>query len=88
MATIQDFSGLQYPRSEEPLLDQAWRNNNYQYATSTHQVDHDMHPGLIVQPKNEQDIIAAVRYAKDKKVSVAIASGGHQYSGACSTSGE
>ncbi|KAK3049062.1 hypothetical protein LTR09_009716 [Extremus antarcticus] len=88
MATIQKFSGLQYPNAKDPLLQQAWRNNNYQYATSSHQVDHDMNPGLIVQPNNEKDIIAAVQYAKQEKLAVAIASGGHQYSGACSTSGK
>lgn len=88
MATIQDFKGLQYPRSSDPHLQQAWKNNNYQYATSTHEVDHDMHPALIVQPSGDDDIIAAIKYAKAQGVAVAIKSGGHQYSGASSTSGE
>ena len=87
MATIQGFKGLQYPKSTDPRLQQAWRNNNYQYATSSHQIDHDMHPGLIVCPNDEHDIIATVKYAKQNKLAIAVASGGHQYSGACSTSG-
>lgn len=88
MATIQGFAGLQYPRSSDPILQQAWKNNNYQYATSTHEIDHDMHPSLIVQPQSDDDIKAAIKYAKAKGVAVAIKSGGHQYSGASSTSGE
>lgn len=87
MATIQGFKGLQYPRSADPILQQAWKNNNYQYATSTHEVDHDMHPALIVQPNNDDDIKAAIKYAKANGVAVAVKSGGHQYSGASSTSG-
>jgi hypothetical protein len=88
MATIQGFTGVQYFRAAEGTIEaQAYKNNNYQYATSTHELDHDMHPALIVQPKNDQDVIAAVKYAKDNKIAMAVKSGGHQYSGASSTSG-
>lgn len=85
MATIQNVKGLQFPRSSDPKLLQAYRNNNYQYATSTHQIDHDMNPGLIIQPKDDDDIIAAVKHAKKEKIAIAVKSGGHQYSGASST---
>lgn len=85
---IQDFVGVQYLREGNAREQQAWSNNNYQYATSSHGVDHDMHPALIVQPKNEADIITAVQYAKANGIAVSIKSGGHQYSGACSTSGK
>lgn len=88
MATIQDFIGIQYIRTAEATVEgQAYKNNNYQYATSSHQVDHDMHPALIVQPKNDADIVAALKYAKANNIAVAVKSGGHQYSGASSTSG-
>lgn len=88
MATIQDFAGVQYIRSAEGTIEaQAYKNNNYQYASSSHQTDHDMNPALIVQPKNDADIVAAIRYAKANNIAVAIKSGGHQYSGASSTSG-
>lgn len=87
MATIQDFQGFQYARSSDPLAQQAWKNNNYQYATSTHEIDHDMHPALIVQPTGDKDVQAAIRYAKANNIAVAVKSGGHQYSGASSTSG-
>ena len=86
--TIQDFSGVQYIRAAEGTLEsQAYKNNNYQYATSTHGLDHDMHPALIVQATCDEDVIAVVKYAKQNKIAVAIKSGGHQYSGASSTSG-
>ncbi|KAM0714487.1 hypothetical protein Q7P37_010274 [Cladosporium fusiforme] len=88
MATIQDFSGLQYIRSAEGTVEaQAYKNNNYQYASSSHALDHDMNPALILQPRSDADIVAAVKYAKDNNIAVAIKSGGHQYSGASSTSG-
>ena len=88
MATIQGFSGKQYFRAAEGTIEaQAYKNNNYQYASSTHELDHDMHPALIVHPTNDQDVVAAVKYARDNKIAVAVKSGGHQYSGASSTSG-
>jgi hypothetical protein len=88
MATIQGFTGIQYIRSASATIEgQAYQNNNYQYATSSHQVDHDMNPALIVQPTCDADIIAAIKYAKANKIAVAVKTGGHQYSGASSTSG-
>ncbi|KAF6752838.1 hypothetical protein DFP72DRAFT_849607 [Ephemerocybe angulata] len=41
---------------------------------------------LIVQPKNKDDIKKTVLYAKANKKSIAIRTGGHQYSGAVSHS--
>ena len=88
MATIQDFKGIQYIRSAENTIDgQAYKNNNYQYASSSHGIDHDMNPALIVQPTCDADIVAALKYAKANNIAVAVKSGGHQYSGASSTSG-
>jgi hypothetical protein len=88
MATIQGFNGIQYIRSAENTIDgQAYKNNNYQYATSSHGIDHNMNPALIVQPTCDADIIAALKYAKANNIAVAVKSGGHQYSGASSTSG-
>jgi hypothetical protein len=88
MPTIQDFKGIQYVRSAENTIDgQAYKNNNYQYASSSHGIDHDMNPAMIVQPTCDADIIAALKYAKANNIAVAVKSGGHQYSGASSTSG-
>ncbi|KAG7424665.1 FAD-linked oxidoreductase [Fusarium oxysporum f. sp. raphani] len=47
-----------------------------------------MCPDLIVQPKGDEDVIKAVIWARENKVAIAVKSGGHQYSGASSTSGK
>jgi len=47
-----------------------------------------MDPKLIVYAQNVDDIKGIIKYAKDKKIAVAIRSGGHQYSGASSTTGD
>lgn len=44
-----------------------------------------MTPGLIVYPKNKDDISKTIQYANSQKIAVAIRTGGHQYSGASST---
>ncbi|KAI4185719.1 MAG: hypothetical protein L6R41_003945 [Letrouitia leprolyta] len=85
METIQDFKGLQYPFATEGIAKQKYDANNVVYATSSHQIDHDMFPGLIVLPKGDSDIQQAVRHAKNHGYVVSVMSGGHQYSGACST---
>lgn len=88
METIQDFNGLQYPLTSDPILRKAYDANNVVYATSTHQIEHDMFPGLIAFPQNDGDIQKAVKYAKSNGYPVSVMSGGHQYSGACSTHGK
>ncbi|KAK7420742.1 hypothetical protein QQX98_002544 [Neonectria punicea] len=88
MVRIQDFEGMQYSRDGTPAEQQDYSYFNEQYATSSHQEDHDMYPDLIVQPKRDEDVIRAVNWARDNKVAVAVKSGGHQYSGASSTGGK
>ncbi len=88
MEKIQDFTGLQYPFTTDPIPRKAYDDNNVEYATSSHQIDHDMFPGLIAMPKNDDDIKNAVKYAKSQGYAVSVMSGGHQYSGACSTHGK
>lgn len=81
MATIQGVTGKQFALGTKNYPD--WQ---YQYATTTYGVDHDMEPGLIIQPKSKQDIKLAVLFAREQKKAIAIRTGGHQYSGASSTS--
>ncbi|KAI9696672.1 MAG: hypothetical protein M1820_008046 [Bogoriella megaspora] len=88
MKTIQNFKGPQYQLATDPISRRAYDANNVEYATSTHQIDHNMLPGLIALPQDEDDIQKAVKYAKGRGYAVSIMSGGHQYSGACSTYGE
>ena len=79
MATITGLAGVQVlPGSAD------YDDHRYQYATSTYGDERDLSPALIVNPKNKDDIIKTLKYAKDKKVAVAIKTGGHQYSGASS----
>ncbi|MCJ1232037.1 hypothetical protein MMC12_008718 [Toensbergia leucococca] len=80
MVTIAGITGKQFPQGTH-----AYQDEKYQYASSTHEVDHDMNPGLIIQPKDKNDIALALQYAKTQKIAVAIRTGGHQYSGASST---
>jgi transketolase C-terminal domain/subunit len=83
MATIEGVGGKQFLPSS-PEYD-GW---SYQYATSSLAAEHNMNPGLIVQPINKQDIKLVVKYAKKNKKAIAIRTGGHQYSGASSTGKE
>ncbi|KAK7018277.1 FAD-binding PCMH-type domain-containing protein [Favolaschia claudopus] len=80
MATIAGLSGNQFLPSSKDYSEWQW-----QYATSTHEVDHDMNPGLIVQPHTKEDIKKVILYAKAHDKAIAIRTGGHQYSGASST---
>lgn len=81
MATIAGISGNQYvPGTKD------YDNVKYQYATSTYGTERDLNPALIVQPRAKEDIAVALRYARERRVAVAVKTGGHQYSGASSTS--
>ncbi|KAH7190195.1 uncharacterized protein BKA55DRAFT_598021 [Fusarium redolens] len=88
MFKIKDFQGMQYSRDSSSFGKKDYEYFNQQYASSSYQEQHDMNPALIVQPKEDQDVIKAVQWARDNKVSVAVKSGGHQYSGASSTGGK
>ncbi|KAF5648856.1 6-hydroxy-D-nicotine oxidase [Fusarium sp. NRRL 25303] len=89
MLKIKDFQGMQYSRDTSSQFGQKdYKFFNQQYATTSYQTEHDMNPALIVQPKEDEDVIKAVQWARDNKVSVAVRSGGHQYSGASSTGGK
>ncbi|KAH8702786.1 hypothetical protein GQ44DRAFT_778467 [Phaeosphaeriaceae sp. PMI808] len=63
----------------------AYARANNLYATSTYGEERDMNPGQILQPTSIEDIRNAINHANRHGKPVAIRSGGHQYSGACST---
>ena len=52
----------------------------YQYGTTSH-IDETMKPAAIIYPKNVDDIIKAVNYARENDLGIAVITGGHQYSG-------
>lgn len=80
MATIKDITGAQYPSGTEE-----YEERKYQYATSSYVNEKRMEPKLIIAPHNKNDIALALKYAASQKIAVAIRTGGHQYSGASST---
>ncbi|KAK7421104.1 hypothetical protein QQZ08_010108 [Neonectria magnoliae] len=84
---IQGLKGMQYSRQGSEFEESDYSYFNEQYATSSLQQEHDMFPALIVQPQGDDDVVKAVQWAQEKKVSIAVKSGGHQYCGASSTSG-
>jgi hypothetical protein len=88
MLRINNFEGMQYARDGPKAGAKDYAFFNQQYATSSHQVDHDMNPALIVRPKQDEDVSAAVNWARENKVACAVKSGGHQYSGASSCGGK
>lgn len=85
---IEGLQGMQYSRKGSQFEESDYAYFNQQYATSSYQAEHDMNPALIVQPKGDEDVVKTVQWARDNKVSVAVKSGGHQYSGASSTGGK
>lgn len=78
---VPGFEGKQYERDNDIFYQHA----KYQYATSSHEDRTD--PQLILYPKSIDDIKLAIKYARSNEVAIAIRTGGHQYSGASSTSG-
>lgn len=81
MATITGITGKQFVQDAS----QAYQDNKYQYATSSHGDDHNMHPQIVIYAASRDDISNAIKYANDNKIAVAVRTGGHQYSGASST---
>ena len=59
----------------------------YQYSTTSHQKGH-LEPAAVIYPANVDDIVTALKYAKETNIGIAVRTGGHQYSGASSTSGD
>jgi len=88
MVRIQGVQGMQYLRDGTATEKRDYAFFNQQYASSSHGKDHDMSPSAIVQCKDDEDVINALKWAVDNKVAVAIKTGGHQYSGASSTGGK
>ncbi|KAH6867398.1 hypothetical protein B0T10DRAFT_572359 [Thelonectria olida] len=84
---IEGLQGMQYSRKGSQFEESSYSFFNQQYATSSYQKEHDMNPALIVQPKGDDDVVKTVKWAIDSKVSIAVKSGGHQYSGASSAGG-
>jgi hypothetical protein len=80
LAFIEGISGSQYTTDTN-----GYSLHARQYATSSYETDNRMSPANVIYPINTDEIVTAVKYAKQAKIAVAIRTGGHQYSGASST---
>jgi len=82
MSTLPSFKGKVYLRdaSEE------YTAHAYQYAT-TSEAEGTMTPAAIIYVADDDDIIQAIQYARENDLGVAVRTGGHQYIGSSSTTG-
>jgi len=65
----------------------AYKAHAYQYGTTSYQPG-TMNPASVIYPKNLDDIVDVVKFARYHKIAVAVRTGGHAYSGSSSTSGQ
>lgn len=80
---LPNFKGKVTKRGDADYEAQA-----YQYASSSHLDDGIIQPAAIIQAADDDDVIKAIKYASENKIAVAVRTGGHQYCGASSTSGD
>lgn len=91
MVKLKGFKGQVFQRdTEDPDEQELYKAHRYQYASSSHSLQSNyehMAPALILYPQDVDDIIFAIKYARERNIAIAVRSGGHQYSGASSTEG-
>ncbi|CAG8518782.1 4360_t:CDS:1 [Funneliformis mosseae] len=80
----------QFPKFKGKVIkrdDANYEAQCYQYASSSYLEEDIIQPAAIIKAADDSDVIKAIKYASDNKIAVAVRTGGHQYSGASSTSG-
>ena len=77
---IPNFEGDVYFEDDE-----GYHQHRYQYAFSSHRDHGTIRPAAILYAKSTNDIKAALTYARENGVAMSVRTGGHQYSGASST---
>ncbi|CAG8668777.1 17641_t:CDS:2, partial [Racocetra fulgida] len=83
--------GQQFPEFKGKVIkrgDADYEAQSYQYASSSYLDEGIIQPAVIIKAADDSDVIKAIRYARDKKIAVAVRTGGHQFSGASSTNGK
>jgi len=80
MTHIEGIAGSTWRRGEDGY-EQARQDLIWQTMTP------DRHPELIVRVSNEQDVVEAVRYARDHGLKVKARGGGHSFTGSALRSG-
>src|ERR1043165_33901 len=84
-SSFPDFKGKVTKRGDSDYEAQC-----YQYASSSFLKlpIPIIQPAAIIKAADDSDVIKAIKYASDNKISVAVRTGGHQYCGASSTNGK
>jgi len=62
-------------------------DDGYEDARKVYNAMHDRHPEVVVQASDEADVIAAVRFARDNDLELAVRGGGHSVPGYGTTDG-
>ncbi|CAG8452110.1 12242_t:CDS:2 [Racocetra fulgida] len=93
MEFIQQISadGKQFPEFKGKVIkhgDADYEAQSYQYASSSYLNEGIIQPAVIIKAADDSDVIKAIKYARGKKIAVAVRTGGHQFSGASSTNGK
>ncbi|KAF9582478.1 hypothetical protein BGW38_000157 [Lunasporangiospora selenospora] len=65
--------------------DEEYEESAYQYAFSSH--EELVQPAAIIYAQDDDDVIYAIKMARENNFSLAVRTGGHQYSAASSTFG-
>src|SRR5581483_6203179 len=47
----------------------------------------DKHPAVIARPRNDSDIVAAINFAREHRLEIAVRGGGHNVAGRASVEG-
>lgn len=82
MSRLPTFRGRVYLRDAS----EQYGAHAYQYAT-TSEVEGTMTPAAIIYVADDDDIIQAIQYARENDLGIAVRTGGHQYIGSSSTTG-
>ena len=83
MSALPNFSGKVYLRDDS--ID--YKAHAYQYAY-TSEPEGTMAPAAIVYVADDEDIKLAIEYARANNLGIAVRTGGHEYLGASSTTGD
>lgn len=82
MSALPNFTGKVYLRDGS----EQYKAHAYQYATTSERIG-TMAPAAIIYVADDDDIVKAICYARENDLGVAVRTGGHQYIGASSTTG-
>ncbi|KAG0215368.1 hypothetical protein BGX28_000108 [Mortierella sp. GBA30] len=68
--------------------DVGYEDHCYQYGSSSYETQGIAQPAAIIYAADDDDVVKVINYARANKITVAVRTGGHQYSCASSTFGK